>query len=80
MLYFAGQVDFHQTAMPRGTIVHWARHATACCCRRCMAYWHIVPLTHLVRSDIGYFGQLITLYIKHRLPDLGVKGKGPTGR
>ncbi len=71
MLEFNESSDFKQTKMLDGTIVHWGRHAVACCCRRCMAYWHNVPLTaELSAADIDYFGQLIMLYIKYRMPHL----------
>ncbi len=71
MIRFNSDWDFSQTKMLDGTIVHWARHAVACCCRKCMAYWHNVPVTtDLCASDIDYFRQLIVLYIKERIPDL----------
>jgi hypothetical protein len=76
MLHFDKRYDATQTKMLDGTIVHWARHAVACCCRRCMAYWHDVPMTAtLSTADIDYFGQLIMLYIQHRMPELGYEGK-----
>jgi len=75
MLQFVASQDFRQTTMLKGTIVHWGRHAVACCCRRCMAYWHNVPLeAELTTSDIDYFGELIMLYVKHRIPDLANEG------
>ena len=71
MLRFNSSWDFNQTKMLDGTIVHWARHAVACCCRKCMAYWHNVPVSsNLTESDIDYFRQLVVLYIKDRIPDL----------
>jgi len=71
MLRFDSTWDFNQTKMLDGTIVHWARHAVACCCRKCMAYWHNVPVSsNLTASDIDYFRQLVVLYIKDRIPDL----------
>jgi hypothetical protein len=71
MLRFDPNWDWHQTKMLDGNIVHWARHAVACCCRRCMAYWHNIPVsTALSASDVAYFKQLVVLYIRHRMPDL----------
>lgn len=73
MIRFSGSRwhDQQQTKMLDGPIVHWARHAVACCCRECMAYWHNVPLdSELSESEIAYFQQLIVLYIRERLPDL----------
>jgi hypothetical protein len=78
MLVYMPALDYNQTKMLDGTIVHWARHALACCCRRCMAYWHGVPLTsQLSAEDICYFQQLIGLYVERKLP--AVKGLGPQG-
>jgi hypothetical protein len=72
MLNFNQKFDWNQTKMLDGTIVHWARHAVGCCCRRCMAYWHNVPLTAtLTSSDIDYFRQFIMAYVKLRVPILG---------
>jgi hypothetical protein len=71
MIGYSPRWDSQQTAMLRGTIVHWARHAVACCCRRCMAYWHAIPMSAtLAESDIEYFQGLIMRYIDLRLPDL----------
>jgi hypothetical protein len=71
MLRFDPKFDWQQTAMLRGTIVHWARHATACCCRRCMKYWHNIPFDQeLTNDNIEYFKQLGLRYIELRLPTL----------
>jgi|SRR5882724_1007784 len=71
MLKFIPALDFNQTSMLDGTIVHWARHATASCCRACMKYWHGVPLDReLSREDVRYFRDLGMRYIALRLPNL----------
>jgi hypothetical protein len=71
MLQFNREWDWNQTKMLDGNIVHWARHAVACCCRRCMAYWHNVSLDATLSDvDIDYFVQLIMLYIDERMSDL----------
>ena len=71
MIGYSPRWDSQQTAMLRGTIVHWARHATATCCRRCIAYWHGVPMAAtLNENDIAYFQYLILRYIDLRLPEL----------
>jgi hypothetical protein len=78
MLRYMPALDYSQTAMLDGTIVHWGRHATACCCRACMRYWHDIPLDHeLIREDIEYFKQLVMRYVRFRLPDLGRYSKSP---
>ena len=81
MLEFNRKFDWNQTKMLDGTIVHWARHAVGCCCRRCLAYWHGVPLNAtLAGSDIDYFRQLIMAFVKLRLPIFGSSSAaiGPT--
>lgn len=71
MIGYSPRRDFSQTAMLRGTILHWARHATACCCRRCIAYWHDIPMSAtLTEEDIQYLQTLVTRYIDLRLPGL----------
>ena len=71
MIGYSPRWDSQQTAMLRGTIVHWARHAVACCCRRCIAYWHGIPMSAtLTEADINYFQELIMQYLDLRLPDL----------
>jgi hypothetical protein len=81
MLRFMPALDYNQTAMLDGTIVHWGRHATASCCRACMRYWHDVPLDHeLIREDIEYFKQLVIRYVQCRMPDLERSPKGPAMR
>jgi hypothetical protein len=63
--------DRRQTSMLNGTIVEWARHATGCCCRRCVSYWHGIPLNvRLAEDDVEYFTNLSLRYISLRLPKL----------
>jgi hypothetical protein len=78
MLRFMPALDWNQTAMLDGTIVHWARHATACCCRACMKYWHNIPFDHeLGREDADYFKHLVMHYVRLRMPDLEPRHKKP---
>ena len=72
MLRYMPALDWNQTKMLDGTIVHWARHATASCCRACMSYWHNIPLEQELRTeDIEYFKELAKRFIRMRIPDLG---------
>ena len=82
MIGYSPRWDSQQTAMLRGTIVHWARHAVACCCRRCIAYWHGIPMSAtLTDTDINYLQDLIVKYLDLRLPDLqSAPRKKPNGR
>jgi hypothetical protein len=78
MLTFGSPLwDSYQTPMLRGNIVHWARHAVACCCRQCLSYWHNVPLAQrLTDEDIEYFKQLVVRYVQLRLPILTDESTG----
>lgn len=54
-----------------GNILYYAQHATASCCRTCMNYWHGIPKGRdLLDSEVDYLGQLMTLYIDDRMPEL----------
>jgi len=73
MLRYIPALDSTQTKMLDGTIVHWARHAVACCCRRCMSYWHNIPLEQeLTDADINYFRALVLKFISKRIPELSL--------
>lgn len=62
---------------PRETIVTRAQHAVACCCRKCIEYWHGIPAeTQLTEEYVAYFNTLIMMYIDDRLPDLADEGVG----
>lgn len=67
--------DGRQT--PReGNVVYYAQHAIACCCRKCLEYWHGIPKDEpLTNTDINYFTDLIMMFIKDRLPDLTELGE-----
>ncbi|MFB2836543.1 DUF4186 family protein [Floridanema evergladense] len=59
-----------------GNGIFYAQHATACCCRKCMEYWHNIPLgRELTEQEIGYFTNLVMLYIEERLPILTEHGE-----
>jgi hypothetical protein len=81
MLRFNSDFDWQQTQMLRGTIVHWARHATASCCRACMKYWHNIPLDHeLTHANIEYFKELAMRYINLRIPALDIMPMKKAGK
>lgn len=63
--------DGQQTPMEHGDnaqIYFLGMHATACCCRKCMEYWHGIqredPLTN---EQEAYFAALVWLYVCQRL-------------
>jgi hypothetical protein len=65
-----GPRDGRQTPWT-GNLIFYAQHANACCCRRCVEYWHGIPMDRpLTEEEIHYFVKLCTLYIDERLPEL----------
>lgn len=56
---------------PNANAIHYAQHATASCCRRCVAEWHGIPEGQPLSGDeIEYLVELAMLYLKDRIPDL----------
>lgn len=56
--------------------IYYAQHATATCCRKCIEYWHGIPLGQELNDDqIRYFSELIMFYLKERLPYLTEQGE-----
>jgi hypothetical protein len=67
--------DGGQTPMD-GNILYYAQHATACCCRKCIEYWHGIQAgKELTKAEILYLGHLMHLYINDRLPNLNEVGE-----
>lgn len=72
---FNKQFDGRQTPQ-EGNIIYYAQHALACCCRKCIEYWHGIPRdTNLSEPQIEYFENLIMMYIDDRVPDLTDNGE-----
>ena len=62
--------DGRQTPMT-GNAIFYAQHATACCCRTCLEYWHAIPKGRkLTQAEFDYCVKLVGLYLDKRLPDL----------
>jgi len=60
-----------QTPMLKGTIIDYAWHATAVCCRECMEYWHGIPHdAQLTNDHVDYMTELVMKYVSVRIPDL----------
>jgi hypothetical protein len=54
-----------------GNAIYYAQHATACCCRKCLEYWHAIPQgRELTTQEFEYCVSLVELYLKERLPNL----------
>ena len=55
----------------QGNVIFYAQHATACCCRTCLEYWHAIPKGRpLTEKEIAYCEALIDLFLQKRLPKL----------
>jgi hypothetical protein len=69
--------DGRQTPMEgSGNPIHYAQHATASCCRKCMEYWHNMPRSQdLTEEQIEYLAELAMMYLVERLPDLTEDGE-----
>jgi Domain of unknown function (DUF4186) len=66
------QFQRRQTPMLRGTIIDYAWHATAVCCRECMEYWHGIPCdAELTEAQVDYLTELVMRYIYARIPEIG---------
>lgn len=63
--------DGRQT--PReGNTLYYAQHATASCCRKCIEYWHDIPVNrNLTEQEIDYLTNLVNCFVDERLPELG---------
>lgn len=65
--------DGQQTPMS-GNILYYAQHATACCCRTCIEYWHAVPKgRELTNNEARYFTELVMHFVRERMPQLGAE-------
>ena len=67
----ADEWDGTQTKMPESPeaqIYFMGMHATACCCRKCMQYWHGIPMDReLTEKELTYFASLVWLYVCQRM-------------
>ena len=62
--------DGRQTPM-RGHPVFKAQHATATCCRRCLAKWHGIPADRpLTEAEIGYVSAMILGWLRDQAGNL----------
>jgi hypothetical protein len=58
-----------------GDILDYAQHATASCCRTCIAEWHgIQSGRELTENEIRYLTDLLCLYVAERVPELTENG------
>ena len=69
--------DGRQTPMEgSGNPIHYAQHATASCCRKCVEYWHNIPPNRALTDDeVDYLSSLAMLFLEERLPNLKPEGE-----
>ena len=66
--------DGTQTKL-HGNVLHYAQHATATCCRKCIEAWHGIPREQpLSTTEIGYMLELVMRYVDERMPYLTANG------
>ena len=54
----------------RGHAVFTAQHATATCCRSCLAKWHAIEKGRPMRDDeVAFAAELVMAWIDRRLDD-----------
>lgn len=62
--------DGRQTPL-EGNAIYYGQHATATCCRTCLAYWHDIPKGRpLTARELDYCARLVDLFLDERLPEL----------
>ena len=60
---------------PKANAIHYAQHATASCCRKCVEEWHGIPARReLTAEEVRYLSELAMLYLQERLPQLPDEG------
>lgn len=66
-----GRFDFMCTPKKGKEIIHYAQHATATCCRKCLERWHGIPQdTILDESQITYCVGWLECFTDDRMPNL----------
>lgn len=62
--------DGNQTPM-EGSAIHYGRHATATCCRKCLEYWYGVPRGRpLDQGELDFCESLVNAYLDERAAEL----------
>lgn len=54
-----------------GSAIHFAQHATATCCRKCLEYWHGIERNRdLTKEELDYCEGLVLAYLDSRSTEL----------
>jgi hypothetical protein len=68
--------DGNRVPYESNDIVHYAQHATATCCRKCVEYWHGIPAgQEMTTGEIAYLAKLVMTYVRYKLPNLTETGE-----
>ena len=60
----------------KANAIHYAQHATASCCRKCIEEWHGIPQGRaLGNEEVVYLSDLAMLYLLEQVPGLISKAK-----
>lgn len=52
-----------------GNPLFYGQHATASCCRKCIEYWHDIPLgRELTEQEVAYLSSLVVRFVDDRIP------------
>ena len=55
----------------KANAIHYAQHATASCCRKCIEEWHGIPQGRALKhEEVFYLRELAMLYLCERVPGL----------
>jgi hypothetical protein len=67
--------DGRQTPLMGREIINYAQHATATCCRKCLALWHGFDRTKMLTEEqLEFCTKLVMLYVEEKSPGLSDEG------
>jgi len=63
--------DGQQTPLGKDNIINYAQHATATCCRQCLAAWHNIAMEHeLSEVELDFCTNLVMKFIEERIQNI----------
>jgi len=68
--------DGYQTPFESNNPIHYAQHATATCCRKCVEYWYGIDYgKELTNEEIDFLVDIILYYFQERIVNLTDQGQ-----
>jgi hypothetical protein len=53
------------------SIIQYAQHAMATCCRKCVWQWHDIAMDHtLTQNEVDYLTQITAVFVRRRLDEV----------